>query len=70
MEETRTIKLDKYDYKLIIKALNEFRNAKLEENVDIEIIDKLMLKLIETPVNKKSIFLNKEVKGRYTLDER
>ena len=26
MEEMRTINLDKYDYRLILNALNEFRN--------------------------------------------
>ena len=31
MEGTRTITLDMYDYKLILNALNEFRNAKLQE---------------------------------------
>ena len=42
MEETRTIVLDIYDYKLIINALNEFRNKKIAENVDTEIIDELI----------------------------
>ena len=37
MEETRTIILDKYDYKLMLNALNEFRNAKLQQNIDTEI---------------------------------
>ena len=44
MEETRTIVLDIYDYKLIINALNEFRNKKIAENVDTEIIDELIKK--------------------------
>lgn len=43
MEETRIIKLDKYDYKLIINALNEFRNLKIKEDIDTEIIDELLL---------------------------
>ena len=52
MEGTRTITLDMYDYKLILNALNEFRNAKLQENIDTEIIDRLIIKLIKTPTNK------------------
>ena len=28
MEEMRTINLDKYDYRLILNALNEFRNTR------------------------------------------
>ena len=59
MEEMRTINLDKYDYRLILNALNEFRNIKIQENVDIEIIDKLMSKLLKAPINKKMLSLNR-----------
>ena len=69
MEETRTITLDKYDYKLTLNALNEFRTLKLQENVDVEIIDKLIMKLIKAPT-KKSLSLNKHAKGKYTIDGR
>ena len=70
MEETRTITLDKYDYRLIINALNEFRNAKLQENIDTEIIDKLIINLLNAPTNKKALSLNKYAKGRYTIEGR
>ena len=59
MEEMRTINLDKYDYRLILNALNEFRNIKIQENVDIEIIDRLMSKLLKAPINKKMLSLNR-----------
>ena len=55
MEETRTIVLDIYDYKLIINALNEFRNKKIAEIVDTEIIDELIKKLLGAPVDKRKI---------------
>ena len=55
MEETRTIVLDIYDYKLIINALNEFRNKKIAENVDTEIIDELIKKILNTPINRRKI---------------
>ena len=70
MEETRTIILDKYDYKLMLNALNEFRNTKLQQNIDTEIIDKLIINLLNTPINKKSLSLNKNTKGKYTLETR
>lgn len=70
MEETRTITLDKYDYKLVLNALNEFRNTKLQENIDTEIIDKLIMNLLKAPTNKKILSLNKHTKGRYTSDGR
>ena len=69
MEEMRTINLDKYDYRLILNALNEFRNIKIQENVDIEIIDKLMSKLLKAPINKKMLSLNKNTKGKYISNE-
>lgn len=55
MEETRTIVLDIYDYKLIINALNEFRNKKIAENIDTEIIDELIKKILDAPINKKKV---------------
>ncbi|MBQ9298831.1 MAG: hypothetical protein IJ223_07425 [Clostridia bacterium] len=70
MEETRTITIDKYDYKLMINALNEFRNAKLQENIDTEIIDRLIIHLIKAPINKKTLSLNKKLKGKYTIEGR
>ncbi len=69
MEEMRTINLDKYDYRLILNALNEFRNIKIQENVDIEIIDKLMSKLLKAPVNKKMLSLNRTAEGKFTSNE-
>lgn len=69
MEEMRTINLDKYNYRLILNALNEFRNIKIQENVDIEIIDRLMSKLLKAPINKKMLSLNRHTKGKYISNE-
>ncbi len=69
MEETRTITLDKYDYRLMINALDEFRNMKIKENVDVDIIDKLIIKIINAPT-KKSLSLNKSMRGKYTSEAR
>lgn len=70
MEETRTIILDKYDYKLMLNALNEFRNTKLQQNIDTEIIDKLIINLLTAPTNKKTLTLNKNIRGKYTHETR
>ncbi len=69
MEETRTITLDKYDYRLMINALDEFRNMKIKENVDVDIIDKLIIKIINAPT-KRSLSLNKSMRGKYTSEAR
>lgn len=53
MNEIRTIKLDKYDHKLLLIALNEFRNMKIKENANIKIIDDLLMKLYKAPVKVK-----------------
>lgn len=55
MEEMRTIFLDIYDYKLILNALNDFRNKKINENIDTEIIDELIKKVLEAPIGKRKI---------------
>lgn len=70
MEETRTITVDKYDYKLMLNALNEFRNAKLQQNIDTEIIDKLIINLLNAPKNKKNLSLSKNIRGKYTVEAR
>ena len=70
MEETRTIIVDKYDYKLMLNALNEFRNTKLQQNIDTEIIDKLIINLLNAPKNKKKLSLNKRARGKYIIETR
>ena len=62
LEETRTIVLDIYDYKLIINALNEFRNKKIAEDIDTEIIDELIKKLLDAPIDKR------KVKGNFAFE--
>ena len=69
MEEMRTINLDKYDYRLILNALNEFRNIKIQENVDIESKDKSVSKLWRAPVSKEMLSLNRTAKGKFTSNE-
>ena len=62
MEEKRTIVLEIYDYKIIINALNEFRNKKIDENVNNEIIDELIKKLLDAPIDKR------KVKGNFAFE--
>lgn len=55
MEEKRIAVLDRYEYGLIVNALNTFRNKVIKENVDVESIDELILKLDKLPVKRKLI---------------
>ena len=45
--------MDIYDYKLLINALNEFRTQKIKENIDVEIIDELLMRLLQAPIEKE-----------------
>lgn len=56
MEEQRIIILNKYEYGLMINALNEFRTKLIKENKSTELVNELLLRLLNIPVRKKSIF--------------
>lgn len=56
MEEQRIIMLNKYEYGLMINALNEFRTKLIKENKSTELVNELLLRLLNIPVRKKSIF--------------
>lgn len=60
MEEQRVIKLDKYDYGIIINVLNEFRTKLIRENKSTEVVNDLLLKLLNIPVKRKTIFNKRE----------
>jgi len=53
MKEVRVLELDKYEYGIIINALNEFRNNLINEERDTSIVDELLLKILETPLKKR-----------------
>ena len=63
MKEVKVLELDKYEYGIIINALNEFRNRVLEEGKDSEPIDEILLKVLEAP-DKKRMFPRKYVDER------
>ena len=56
MEEQRIIILNKYEYGLMINALNEFRTKLIKEKKSTELVKELLLRLLNIPVRKKSIF--------------
>ena len=61
MEEQRVIVLDKYEYGLIINALNEFLSKLIRENKSTEVVNDLLLKLLNIPIRRKSIFQREKV---------
>lgn len=46
MKDKVKIECDKFEMGIIINALNEFRNSKLKENADVDLINDLLLKVV------------------------
>lgn len=69
MEEKRILKLDRYDYKILINALNKFRTKLINENVECGIVDDLLIRVIDAPVEKRKLSLGR-TKGSFTHESR
>lgn len=55
-EEKRILEIDKYEYGILINALNQLRNKQIKEERPTDPVDELLIKVIETP-QKKSRFV-------------
>ena len=60
MEEQRVVILNKYDYGIIINALYELRSKLIKENKSTEIVNELLIRMLDIPVRRKSIFKNRK----------
>lgn len=61
MEEKRVVGLTKYEHGLIINALNELRTKLIRENKSTEFVNELLLKLLNIPIRKRTIFQREKV---------
>ena len=61
MEESRTIIVDKYEYGLLLTVLNEYRTKLLREGKSTEFVNEFLLRLIDTPIRKRSLFQRERV---------
>lgn len=48
-----TLRLDKYDYGIILNTLNEKRNQLIQRDEDTEIIDNTLMKVIDANIKMK-----------------
>lgn len=48
-ERRRVIAIDEYEYSVIIRALNEYRNRAIECSASTYEVDTLLLKIIDAP---------------------
>lgn len=49
MEDTKILELDKYEYGILINALNQLRNNLIKEEESTDVINELLLKVIDAP---------------------
>ena len=56
MEEKRVLTVNNYEYNLLLNALNEYRNKLLREEKSTATVNEVLLKLIDAPLRKKTIF--------------
>lgn len=61
MEEKRVLTVNNYEYNLLLNALNEYRNKLLREEKSTAIVNEVLLKLIDAPLRKKTIFKRERV---------
>ena len=51
-EEKHILRLDRYEYGVVINALNEMRNDLIGEERPTDMVDEILLKTIDAPVKK------------------
>lgn len=61
-EEKRVLVLDRYEYGIILKIINDRRTAMLNENKDTELVNEILKKVIKAPTNR---FYKKDKKMCY-----
>jgi hypothetical protein len=52
-EEKRVLTVDKYEYGILIHALNDMRTDLIEEERATDAVDELLLKTIDAPKKKR-----------------
>ena len=52
-EEKRVLTMDKYEYGILVHALNDMRTDLIEEERPTDAVDELLLKTIDAPKKKR-----------------
>jgi hypothetical protein len=55
-EEKRVITVNDFEQNLMVNGINEFRNMLLEQGMPTEDVDKLLIKVIDAPPQRKRRF--------------
>lgn len=59
-EEKRVITVNDFEQNLLVNGINEFRNMLLEQAMPTEDVDKLLIKVIDAPPQRKRRFDREE----------
>ena len=52
MKETRVVRLNNYEHRVMVAVLNAFRNEMIQQEKPTEDVDDLLLKVIDAPLSK------------------
>ena len=52
MKETRVVRLNSYEHRVMVAVLNTFRNEMIQDEKPTEDVDDLLLKVIDAPLSK------------------
>ena len=52
MKETRVVRLNNYEHRVMVAVLNTFRNEMIQQEKSTEDVDDLLLKVIDAPLSK------------------
>ena len=61
LEEKRVISINRYEYEILLNALNEYRNSLIANGKSTEFVNQALLRLINTPIKKKSLLKRERV---------
>ena len=52
MKETRVVRLNHYEHRVMVAVLNSFRNEMIQQEKSTDDVDDLLLKVIDAPLSK------------------
>ena len=61
-EDKRVIAMDRYEHRLIVAGLNDFRNDLIADGRPTEDVDDLLLKVIDAPTKKQKRKADREAR--------
>ena len=54
-EKKRVLLLDRYEYSILVNALNNMRNTLIGEKQTTDYVDDILLKVIDAPIKSKKV---------------